>query len=765
MRRAAAILVLAVAAPSLQAQPARYDGQRVVRAEARTLKDLRTILALTDDVWSHRVGIGGPVDIRVRPEQLAALAVSGVPYSVIVNDVQASVDAERAKLDRLRAQAGAQDGPGWFDAYHTLTEVRSHARGVALANPALASYQVLGQSLEGREIFALSITGAGGTANKPQLLFMGGQHAREWVSISTVMYIADKLIALYGSDPRVTAILDNLEFVIVPVVNPDGYEYTWTTDRLWRKNRRDNGVGTGACIGVDTNRNWGHQWGGAGAAISACEETYRGPSAFSEPETQVIRDFCNASPRLKAAIDFHSYSQLVMSPWGYTSALPANASFYNQLTSSIRNGIRDSGGLIYTPGPVYSTIYPASGIAVDWWHGGRGVYGLTIELRDTGSEGFLLPPEDIVPTGDENFAGVQALADYFMPVRFWLPSPVPAPLTPGATTSIQVGISGGDGWTVQPGSARIYTRHGNGPFTQSSLVPVGGDLYQAVLPAVPCGETVEFYFEAAATGGPTLVFPAGATPLHATAYQSRLVFADDMEADRGWTVVNGPNLATGAWERADPVSTFNLNNDMANPEDDASPSPGVNCYATQNGAVGGPAGLSDVDDDVTRLVSPPIDLSGSSSAKFTFSRWVYSANGQPDPMTVEVSADGSSWVQVDRITTTNGWTTGAFLLPPSVPVTSTVRVRFSIADEPFDSLTEAAVDEFRVEALECPVPCIANCDGSSGSPLLTPNDFQCFLNAYAAGQSAANCDGSTGVPALTPNDFQCFVNAYAAGCP
>ncbi len=776
MRYAAAIFLLATA---VQAQVVRYSGERAVRVSIRNLSDYRTALALTDDIWSHRVGIGGTIDMRVTPAQFAALAVSRVPYSILINDIQVAIDAEKAAMKRLPGGAGGGgggggvvevgggvDGPGWFDTYHDYTDVRGFARGLALSNPNLASFSDIGQSVEARNIFALRVTGpggGGGPGNRPQILITGGQHAREWISVATVMYLANELVSRYNSDASIRALMDNIEFLFVPIVNPDGYVYTWTTERLWRKNRRDLGAGTGICIGVDTNRNWGFQWGGQGAASTACNETYRGASAFSEPETQVIRDFSLASTRLVAAIDYHSYSQLVMSPWGYTQTLPPqpDAGFFDQLTTSIRDGIRESGGAIYTPGPIFSTIYPASGTAVDWWYGGRGIYGLTVELRDTGAQGFTLSPDQIIPTGAESLAGLENMAEFFMPVRFSLPSAVPVPLTPNTPTPFEVSISPGPGWTLDAASPKLYSRHGaSGPFTSSALVPISGDRFLATLPPAPCGTPVQYYFEAAAVNGPTLTYPSGASPLQATPYQTNLVFSDDMELDRGWTVVNAPALTAGAWERADPVATFNLNNDMANPEDDATPAPGVLCFATENGAHGAAAGLSDVDGGPTTLISPPINIAGAASALVTYNRWVYSANGQADPLVVEVSPDGQTWTQVDRVTTTSGWKQASFILPPGFAVTSTFRVRFSIADVPNDSLTEAAIDDVRVFSLAC--PCYPNCDASTGTPLLTANDFQCFLNAFAAGSPYANCDAVGG---LTANDFQCFLNSFATGCP
>src|SRR5690606_14934327 len=135
----------------------------------------------------------------------------------------------------------------------------------------------------------LRITGPGAASNRPQSLWWGGQHAREWINIPVPIYHAEQLLTRYDTDPEIRALVDSVEFIFVPTMNPDGYEYTWTNNRLWRKNRRDHP--NSSCFGVDLNRNWGFQWGGAGASTNRCNDTYRGTAPFSEPETQVMRDF------------------------------------------------------------------------------------------------------------------------------------------------------------------------------------------------------------------------------------------------------------------------------------------------------------------------------------------------------------------------------------------------------------------------------------------------------------------------------------------
>src|SRR5205085_9403103 len=145
----------------------------------------------------------------------------------------------------------------------------------------------------------LRITGPGSTTNRPAGLWWGGQHAREWATVPLPEYCAEQLLTKYATDPHIQGLVNSVEFIFVPIMNPDGYDYTWTTTRLWRKNRHSGIAGCGTTVGVDLNRNWGYQWGGEGASTACNNETYRGPSAFSEPETQVMRNFVQANPRIR----------------------------------------------------------------------------------------------------------------------------------------------------------------------------------------------------------------------------------------------------------------------------------------------------------------------------------------------------------------------------------------------------------------------------------------------------------------------------------
>ncbi len=604
------------------------------------------------------------------------------------------------------------DGPGtYFTNYRTRDEVSAYIDTLIAVNPNVASrFSLDTQTLQGRDIWCLKIRGTGGPVNKIGIELEGCQHAREWVAVTTPMFIADKLIRGYGVDPQVTAILDNVEFYIIPIVNPDGYLYSWSTDRLWRKNRRQNANGT---FGVDDNRNWGYQWGGAGASTNPADEDYRGTGPFSELETQAMRDFYQAHNNIRAAIDFHSYSQLVMSPWAYTLDLPPDVVEFNQLGQGMADAIKTFANMTYEAGPVGPTLYLASGGSVDWTFGARGIYSWTIELRDTGANGFLLPANQIIPTGEENWRAVLYLANWAYttnPIRF-TPGPLPEYAAPNTATPLSVGIRALNGATLDASSPLLFSRVGAGAFSSVPLTSAGGGNYTGSLSGAPCGSNLQFYYSAQTTAAEAAVYPAGAPamPLALPVLTKTDVLNDAFEtAVPGWTVGAAGDTATaGIWIRANPVAS------AAQPEDDHTPAPGVNCYITGNGAPGGQVGAADVDNGATTLTSPAIDATGAGDAFVSFWLWYY--NDGADSMPISISNNnGSSWVTLETVTATTGaWVRKNYRIADFVSPTSQVKVRWVARDVNPGNIVEAGVDDFLLYRVGCAnIPGDVNGDGS-----------------------------------------------------
>jgi len=234
---------------------------------------------------------------------------------------------------------------------------------------------------------------------EPDVLLVGGHHAREWISVEVPLRIAEYIVSHYDTDPQIKALVDSREIWVIPLLNPDGYQHSIDVDRLWRKNRRDLGLGF---YGVDLNRNYSYEWGGVGSSGSLDSETYRGPNPFSEPETSLIKEFIeqNGITRL---ISYHSYKQLIIYPWGYTTDNAPDAPLLQSIAEQMQERIASVHGEHYTVGQVADTLYAASGDLCDWAYGEKGILAFTIELRpEDASVGFMLPPEQIIPTFEEN---------------------------------------------------------------------------------------------------------------------------------------------------------------------------------------------------------------------------------------------------------------------------------------------------------------------------------------------------------------------------
>ncbi len=306
------------------------------------------------------------------------------------------------------ALALGQPGGEWFDDYKPFTDIEARLHAMAADRPDLCTLVDIGDSIEGRDIWALRITGS--ATGKPAVLFSGTQHAREWISPMTNMFIADQLVYGYDTDPTIRSRVDSAEILIVPVVNPDGYVYSWTpNNRMWRKNRRDNRDGT---YGVDLNRNWDASWGGPGSSGNPSSSTYRGTAAFSEPESAALRDFFIANPDIVSTVDFHAYGQQILSPYGYTYDLPADYDLLMDIGAGMQSEIAAVHGEFYEVGATAGTLYRVSGGLKDWAYDDQGLLSYTIELRPEGSSpGFALPPQQIIPTSEEGLAAALYLID------------------------------------------------------------------------------------------------------------------------------------------------------------------------------------------------------------------------------------------------------------------------------------------------------------------------------------------------------------------
>lgn len=296
-----------------------------------------------------------------------------------------------------------------FGAFHTPAQFESELMRLPTRFPGLAQVITIGTSLLGAPIKAVKISDnvAADEPAEGDVLFVALHHAREWISTETALFIAEQLLKRYSTDAQLKADIDNLQLWIIPVMNPDGYAYTANAagDRYWRKNRRNNGDGT---FGVDLNRNWGYQWGLlSGSSASTVDETYHGTGAFSEPEAAVIRDFANSRNNLKVLVSFHSFSELYLRPWSYTTADPPGES---TLASIVQRNIA---AIAAVHGHTYSqTIwYTSAGEATDYFWGEKRIAAFTPELRPAGGGlgGFAPPASEIVPTGEENVPAAVAL--------------------------------------------------------------------------------------------------------------------------------------------------------------------------------------------------------------------------------------------------------------------------------------------------------------------------------------------------------------------
>lgn len=346
---------------------------------------------------------------------------------------------ERATKDH---QPGGVQTQAAGDHYHSYEQAQSEFKALAAAHPDLAAYVKLGQSYEGRDIFALKITrdASADNTDKPDVLITGCHHAREWISVESPIYFANQLINNYASDGFVRQAVDHLQIWIVPIVNPDGLTFSQSAPgvndgtRMWRKNRRPIALGSCAStIGADLNRNYDYQWrlrgdttcddycssdkscmrDDAGASDDPANlEIYRGPQAASEPEIKVMQALISDPNRhFRAELDYHNFGQLLLYPWGYQRDNGPDTALQAQLAQQMSSEIKKVNGKLYQPEHSFD-LYQVTGSSTDYAYGVSGIaFPVTVEMRPTCCN-FDLSEDQIAGTNAENWAGLRPILNW-----------------------------------------------------------------------------------------------------------------------------------------------------------------------------------------------------------------------------------------------------------------------------------------------------------------------------------------------------------------
>ncbi|MCK7627427.1 M14 family metallopeptidase [Streptomyces sp. RS10V-4] len=394
----AAALTLALAAPfAARAQDppagAADTGERPHQYEVSGLATpaARTALAATgasvDEVH------GRTAVVTADRRQLALLRTLGHPVTRLPDPPGAAA-----------AAPGATGFPAGYTKYHTYAQAMSAIDALVARYPSLLTKTVIGKSHEGRDLIALKLSGnAARDKTGPEVLFTAHQHAREHLTVEMALYLLTEFTGKYGTDPRITELLDSREIWVIPDLNPDGgaYDIASGAFRNWRKNRQPNAGST--AVGTDLNRNWEYEWGCCGGSSgSPSGETYRGPAAASSPEVRAVENFVRSrvvggKQQITAAIDFHTYGELVLWPFGFTNdpTGPGMTRDDHDAFAAVGRKMAASNG--YTP-EQSSELYLTDGSIDDWLWGDQKIFAYTFEMypSSSGAGGFY-PKDTVIP--------------------------------------------------------------------------------------------------------------------------------------------------------------------------------------------------------------------------------------------------------------------------------------------------------------------------------------------------------------------------------
>nr|CAH7719403.1 unnamed protein product [Callosobruchus chinensis] len=375
----------------------RYDNYTVYRVAPETQQHVEVLKYLEKegwiDFWTPLRSSAYSADIMAAPEFKSELEIMLRNYNmdtkILINNVQEVIDQQK-----LLAKGRTLD----WNNYYTLTEIQDWVYKLRKKYNNIVSVDNV-KSYEKRNVTIVKVSF---NCSATEAVFIESNiHARNAVST----YILNEILS--STEPRIVELRNKYNWYFVPVANPDGFAILMSI--LWRKTRTP----YGNCSGADPNRNWNHHWNEYGGSDDPCSEIYSGPKPFSEQCAKNLAEYLGNIPeKIRTYISFHSFSQLILIPYGHTSEHLENYEQVYNVSLNAAEVLKSHYGTNYTVGTITDIIYPASGGSIDWAKASLHIpISVAYELRDTGEYGFLLPPDQIIPTAEETIDSVLYLVE------------------------------------------------------------------------------------------------------------------------------------------------------------------------------------------------------------------------------------------------------------------------------------------------------------------------------------------------------------------
>ena len=691
-----------------------YEIYKEIKIENVNDQLVSNLQLLNIDIDHVHMNDDNSIKFAISETDLQKIQTYNIPYTIIHENL------EEFYASRLTNDFESRDFElGSMGGYYTLDEIVQNLDELYQDYPNLVAEKIsIGQSLEGRDIWALKMSDNPNIdEDEAEVLYTGLHHAREPMSYMNLFYYMNWLVENYETDQMAKDILDNRELWFIPAINPDGLIYNQQIAPNGGGMQRKNGRETcnGGVDGVDLNRNYSFMWGldNQGSSPDGCDETFRGNGPFSEPETAAIEAFIEAHD-FPVAFNYHSYSNLLLHPFGYTEPNPMDEEDIQTFTEIGEELVSVNGYLL---GTGVDILYAVNGEACDWMYGEHGIFAYTPEVGSS-QDGFWPATNRIIPLCEENLYANQYLAlvagsNYSSDISLQNETFVQGQSYPLNISVKNTGLSDSSGDVqidVLSSENLLFelSEINIGDLDAGENIDLGNITYFEVSQSAPEG-TVEEIIVNVYDGYNVIA----SNSISILIGEPEVVVNEEFELPSSWVSGSADDDATaGIWERAIPNPTYDDNGEIIQPDFDHTEN-GQFCFITGNSVSQNDSefGFDDVDGGKTTLVSPQFDLSDYSTAAISYWRWYSNsaaggANPGNDVWRVDGSNDGgNSWINLELTSQdSNEWTKHQFILnDETISLTNQMKFRF-IAEDVFNegdngsggSIIEAALDDFQI---------------------------------------------------------------------